>query len=407
MFCVPIRAMVRGVTEMLGLSGYQWARPPDQPLDPLPEAERHAALVTIVDDLVGRFGKTAATTGVKAAVVAAPVEGLAPRPGEPRAPARCAGTAASLRAREETLEALKRAILHQPQQRFGISAAARTGIHGRGGLGKTVLATALAHDPEIRQAFPDGVYWVTLGQQPSLLALQTALARQAGGTDPVVESVPQGTSACANCSGRSAACWYWTTSGRPARDGFHRRGTSGRLLVTTRDRQVLTGLGAETHELDALDPSSALLAAGRLGRPALPLPAEAARVAKECGHLPLALALAGARYGRGSAGKKCWRRSKRKSAVPRPSPRQRVQVDDGSSGAVDDDAARYCELAIFPEDVAVPESVIAKLWSRAGLDALATTKLLLALDGRGLLRCTGEPGARTVTFHDLQGDFLR
>jgi len=38
-------------------------------------------------------------------------------------------------------------------------AAASVGLQGMGGIGKSVLAGALAHRPEVRRAFPDGVYW--------------------------------------------------------------------------------------------------------------------------------------------------------------------------------------------------------------------------------------------------------
>jgi hypothetical protein len=43
-------------------------------------------------------------------------------------------------------------------------------IYGLGGIGKSVLASALAHEPEVQAKFPDGVLWVTLGQQPEILA---------------------------------------------------------------------------------------------------------------------------------------------------------------------------------------------------------------------------------------------
>ena len=49
-------------------------------------------------------------------------------------------------------------------------------ITGMGGIGKTVLASALAHDPEVRQAFPDGLYWLTVGQKTALLDLQAELS---------------------------------------------------------------------------------------------------------------------------------------------------------------------------------------------------------------------------------------
>lgn len=45
-----------------------------------------------------------------------------------------------------------------------------TAVHGWPGVGKTTLAAALAHDPEIKLAFPDGILWASLGQSPDLLA---------------------------------------------------------------------------------------------------------------------------------------------------------------------------------------------------------------------------------------------
>ncbi len=409
--CVPIRTMVRGVTDMLGLSGYQWARPPDQPLDPLPEAERHAALVTIVDDLVDRFGKPATPVGVEAAVVTAPVQALVHRPGD------ALGTLHGVpdlpphfQPRHDALETLKRAVLLRPQQRFGISAATRTGIHGRGGLGKTVLATALAHDPEIRQAFPDGVYWVTLGQQPGLLALQAALARQAGGKDPVIRVGPAGRHIAARVArGETLPAGSRRRVGGRARDGVRRRGDGRSAAHHHAGSANPDRPGGRDPRLDALDlPGALSLLASWAGAPP-PLPAEASRIATECGRLPLALALAGAQVREGVDWKEVLAALERGNLQFLDHPHGSVFKSMSSSiqALAAGDAARYRELAIFPEDVAVPESVITRLWSRAGLDALATTKLLLALHGRGLLRCTGESGARSVTFHDLQGDFLR
>jgi len=38
----------------------------------------------------------------------------------------------------------------------------------------------LAHQPEVRRAFPDGVFWITLGQKPQLAEQQRWLARELG-----------------------------------------------------------------------------------------------------------------------------------------------------------------------------------------------------------------------------------
>jgi hypothetical protein len=36
-----------------------------------------------------------------------------------------------------------------------------------GGIGKTVLAQALFRDEVVRQAFPDGLVWITVGREPT------------------------------------------------------------------------------------------------------------------------------------------------------------------------------------------------------------------------------------------------
>ncbi|MEI8305701.1 MAG: NB-ARC domain-containing protein [Chloroflexales bacterium] len=55
-----------------------------------------------------------------------------------------------------------------------------TAVRGWPGVGKTTLAAALAHDPEIRAQFPDGVLWASLGQNPSLFGELAAWGRALG-----------------------------------------------------------------------------------------------------------------------------------------------------------------------------------------------------------------------------------
>jgi NB-ARC domain len=42
------------------------------------------------------------------------------------------------------------------------------GIQGMGGVGKSVLAAAVARDKKVRQTSLDGIHWVTIGQNPNL-----------------------------------------------------------------------------------------------------------------------------------------------------------------------------------------------------------------------------------------------
>lgn len=62
--------------------------------------------------------------------------------------------------------------LHEIKQRLGISMAemrAHTVIQGWPGVGKSTITALLAHDSEVMQQFPDGILWVSLGENPDLL----------------------------------------------------------------------------------------------------------------------------------------------------------------------------------------------------------------------------------------------
>ena len=84
--------------------------------------------------------------------------------------------------RETDLAGLKQKLLASGPNVGVTGQSSAVGVQGMGGIGKTVLATALAHDSEIRQVFSDGIYWLTIGQKPSLLDLQNQLVRQLTGS---------------------------------------------------------------------------------------------------------------------------------------------------------------------------------------------------------------------------------
>ncbi len=63
-------------------------------------------------------------------------------------------------------------VLQDLKERAGIGGELRpaTVMQGWPGVGKSTIVAALAHDPAIAQAFPDGVLWTSLGEAPNLLA---------------------------------------------------------------------------------------------------------------------------------------------------------------------------------------------------------------------------------------------
>ncbi len=48
-------------------------------------------------------------------------------------------------------------------------------VFGMGGIGKSTLAAALAHDCQIRRHFHDGIIWIEVGQTPTTAALQASI----------------------------------------------------------------------------------------------------------------------------------------------------------------------------------------------------------------------------------------
>jgi WD40 repeat protein len=65
--------------------------------------------------------------------------------------------------RPKAFDEIKRLLLaHAGNQTTAIT----TALRGAGGFGKTTLASALCHDPDIQAVFPDGILWMELGEKP-------------------------------------------------------------------------------------------------------------------------------------------------------------------------------------------------------------------------------------------------
>ena len=65
------------------------------------------------------------------------------------------------------LAVLKAKVLETPATAV---TARLVGAYGMDAIGKTMLAAALTHKPDIRGRFPDGIFWLTFGQQADLFA---------------------------------------------------------------------------------------------------------------------------------------------------------------------------------------------------------------------------------------------
>ena len=171
------------------------------------------------------------------------------------------------------------------------------GLHGQGGIGKTVLAAAAARDPVVRAHFPDGLFWVTAGEQPDLVGLQTGLLSRLGVTGTAPRSATEGAGllrqALADRQVLLVIDDVWSAA---AAQAFRVTGPRGRVLYTTRDPAVLAAVHAVAEQVDVLSPPAARQLLARIaGLSAGALPAEeVARVLAATGRVALAVALVGA-----------------------------------------------------------------------------------------------------------------
>lgn len=317
--------------------------------------------------------------------------------------------------RDEALAALRAKLLAPGSTRFGITSPRRAvGVQGMGGIGKSVLAAALAQDEEVQAAFPDGIFWVAVGQQPDLRRLQIELALAAGERQPIVESVHQGKLLLSRLwVGRRVLVVLDDLWSLDHAEAFTLLGSQGRLLVTTRHSDLLVGLGAEEFQVALLAPGAALaLLAEWVGEEVENLPAEAVQIARQCGYLPLALAMIGAmirqrptawsdaleRLSQADLGKI------RRNFPDYPYPDLLRALAVSVEALAPEERERYLELAVFPEEAGIPEATLETLWAASGLSAADSRDLAAKLVARSLAQPAGEGLLRV---HDLQADYLR
>jgi hypothetical protein len=149
----------------------------------------------------------------------------------------------------------------------------------------------------VRQAFPEGIYWLTIGRKPDLLILQGQLLRHLTDSKPAFTTEQEGKDALGEALlGRRALVVVDDVWIIDHADAFLVTAPPARLLITTRNNEILVGIGGEGHRVGVLSPADVLrmLANWAGEKNSDQLPPEAAEVARECGYLPLALAMIGA-----------------------------------------------------------------------------------------------------------------
>jgi WD40 repeat protein len=330
-------------------------------------------------------------------------------------------------AQPDRIKALRDLLLVDLQKPVVVSgAAARVGLQGMGGIGKSVLASALAHRPEVRRAFPDGIFWITLGQKPQLAEQQRWLARELG--DEALFPDERSGKECLRTllAGRKALLVLDDVWQREDAEAFNVIGAMGRILLTTRDAGLVTALASnETHyrvELPTEAEAEGILAAAaqpKPGQPASAINAEEVReIVAQCGRLPLALALCGGMVQGGVSPAdvlEALREHDLEFLSDRHSAEEQHQnawkaMDVSLRVLPPEQRDRFAELAVFALDRGAPEAAVVTLWEHTGgLAPRHARKLLAEFAARSLVQLTpvaeGDQNGARMSLHDLLHNF--
>ena len=327
--------------------------------------------------------------------------------------------------RKKDLSIIKEMVLTDTVKPVVITSVKQiTALQGMGGMGKSVLSTAFARVAETRRAFYDGIFWATVGldSSDSDLIEYMRLIGTKFGDDPANYRSKREAEASLSEVLADKVCLIilddvWKVP--QATPFINALGSRCRLLITTRNDDVVVSLGAQEHKIEVLsEPDALKLLANWCEKEVNSLPSEAAEVARECGYLPLALSICGAMAKSGIAWSYILEALQEADLefieaqlpnYPNPNVGRALKVSVDFLLSEDPDAVlRYQELSIFPEDEFVPEATIATLWAHTGnLKKRNIGRLLTKLKDRSLLRLDGEAPNRLISLHDLQFDYVR
>lgn len=325
--------------------------------------------------------------------------------------------------RPDALNTVKEKLLAADERTLVVSA-----ISGLGGLGKSVLATALVLDSAVQERFADGILWVTLGQNPDL---QTMLGDWIRQLDKSREAFSANTLEAASrylhnlLAERRMLLVVDDVWNAAHVEWFRVGGGLCRVLVTTREAVIS---GAERYRLDLMSPQESLeLVRGELGpKWTTDMEQPALKFARLLGYLPLAVRLMAVQVARGrkwkTLRKAFLQETKRLKSLDYPGVRLAELSEEEqrqyslracfglSLDRLKADSLEYFErfvwLGVLPEDVTIQQQMAMTLWDVEDWEAEET---LLTLYERSFLTIdvTTFEGESTYRVHDLMHDMAR
>src|SRR5262249_20010638 len=269
-------------------------------------------------------------------------------------------------------------------------------------------------DPRIRKAFPDGIFWQTIGKESEikpesrLRAIVEALRNDADkATKPGMAAADQYRMLMRDKAALLVIDDVWDANDlRP----WLAESTRSRVLFTTRDTSIAGVVGADEHWAQHLSEVEArnLLKkwAGLTGE----LPPEGEELIKECGRLALGIAIVGAMLRNKPLS--LWKRtldllcSAELGKISAQFPGQHGSLFRALHVSVEqlNDLQRDCygALAVLLEEMPAPPVIQQTLWGMDGAEAAEICERLI-----GVSLALREVDGESIQLHDLQLDYVR
>ena len=160
-----------------------------------------------------------------------------------------------LQHRPDDIRALRESITAaELKETTVITSAGHIGLQGMGGVGKTVMAVLAARDYTVRRQFKDGIIWLSFGRQPDALReIQRALAALGSDGTKYEDASLARMELGEELEGKECLLILddvW--SAEDASPFVRAVNPRCRLLITTRNSEVISALAARAYSLDVL-----------------------------------------------------------------------------------------------------------------------------------------------------------
>lgn len=132
------------------------------------------------------------------------------------------------------------------------------GIHGMGGIGKTVIANMIANDPDVQKMFPDGILWIAFGQQPNVVELLNTITKAFKLSVPeIIDSHKGKTTLQKELEGKKFLLILDDVWKHDHLRPFHNLSNNSKILVTSRNTEIVRRIGGIEYRLDILSEEDA------------------------------------------------------------------------------------------------------------------------------------------------------